>query len=90
MACPFFNSEERWTARLLGLGVLGLTMLQMAVAQWAEHWNRDFFNALEARDWKAFLARCGCSLVVRGGHGNRGVRVYLKQLLQLRWRRWLT
>ena len=32
LAVPFFNSEERWTARLLALGVLGLTLLQIGIA----------------------------------------------------------
>ena len=91
MAIPFFNSEERWTARLLGLGVLGLTMLQIGIAIRLNIWNRDFFNALEARDWKAFLSQMWLfALLCAAAMATAVYQVYLKQLLQLRWRRWLT
>ena len=91
MAIPFFNSEERWTARLLGLGVLGLTMLQIGIAIRLNIWNRDFFNALEGRDWKAFLSQMWLfALLCAAAMATAVYQVYLKQLLQLRWRRWLT
>jgi hypothetical protein len=36
--------------------------------------ERDFFNALGGRDWKAFLSQMwAVRFAVRGGHGNRGV-----------------
>jgi putative ATP-binding cassette transporter len=91
MAIPFFNSEERWMARLLGLGVIGLTLLQIGIAIRLNIWNRDFFNALEARDWKAFLSQMWLfALLCAAAMATAVYQVYLKQLLQLRWRRWLT
>jgi vitamin B12/bleomycin/antimicrobial peptide transport system ATP-binding/permease protein len=91
MAVPFFNSEERWTARLLGLGVLSLTMIQIGIAIRLNIWNRDFFNALEWRDWKAFLSQMWLfALLCAAAMATAVYQVYLKQLLQLRWRRWLT
>jgi vitamin B12/bleomycin/antimicrobial peptide transport system ATP-binding/permease protein len=91
LAVPFFNSEERWTARLLALGVLGLTLLQIGIAIRLNIWNRDFFNALESRDWKAFLSQMGLfALLCAATMGTAVYQVYVKQLLQLRWRRWLT
>jgi putative ATP-binding cassette transporter len=91
MAVPFFNSEERWTARLLGLGVLSLTMIQIGIAIRLNIWNRDFFNALEWRDWNAFLSQMWLfALLCAAAMATAVYQVYLKQLLQLRWRRWLT
>ena len=55
LAAPYFTSEERWAAWLLTAGVIGLTLLQIAFAVRLNIWNRDFFNALEGRDWDAFL-----------------------------------
>ena len=90
-AVPLFNSEDRWTARLLALGVLGLTLLQIGIAIRLNMWNRDFFNALESRDWKAFLSQMGLfALLCAATVGTAVYQVYVKQLLQLRWRRWLT
>ena len=61
MAIPFFNSEERWTARLLGIGVIGLTMLQIGIAIRLNIWNRDFFNALERRSTEPSGDSVGCN-----------------------------
>ena len=78
-------------ARSLVAGVIGLTLLQTAIQIRLNIWNRDFFNALEARDWRAFVGTMGLFAVLAGaGMGTAVYQVYLKQLLQLRWRRWLT
>jgi putative ATP-binding cassette transporter len=91
VAAPFFTSEERWMAWLLTVGVIALTLLQIAIAVRLNVWNRDFFNALENRDWHAFLYQMGMFALLAGSTMGVAVyHVYLKQLLQLRWRRWLT
>src|SRR5213592_4496056 len=59
LAAPFFTSDERWIARFLTVGVIALTLLQIAIAVRLNVWNRDFFNALENRDWNAFLMQMG-------------------------------
>jgi putative ATP-binding cassette transporter len=91
VAGPFFNSEERWMARLLGFGVVGLTLLQIGIAVRLNVWNRDFFDALDKRDWHIFLHQMAIFAVLLGlAMGVAVYQAYLKQLLQLRWRRWLT
>lgn len=78
-------------ARLLAAGVVGLTLLQLAIQVRLNLWNRDFFNALGARDWNAFLGVMGMFALLAGASMSVAVyQVYLKQVLQLRWRRWLT
>lgn len=90
LAAPYFTSEERWTAWLLTGGVVGLTLLQIAFAVRLNIWNRDFFNALEWRDWNAFLYQMGLfALLCLATMGVAVYQTYVKQLLQLRWRKWL-
>src|ERR1700734_145937 len=66
LAAPFFNSEERWMARLLAFGLIALTVFQIGIAIRMNAWNRDFFNALEARDWRAFLGQMGLFALLAG------------------------
>jgi putative ATP-binding cassette transporter len=66
---------------------LGLVAVAVAVI----HWNARFFNALEARNWAAFLDE----LVVFGFITAAAIvtsasKYYFGQILQIRWRRWLT
>ena len=90
LAAPYFTSEERWAAWLLTAGVIGLTLLQIAFAVRLNIWNRDFFNALEGRDWDAFLYQMGLfALLCAATMGVAVYQTYIKQLLQLRWRKWL-
>ena len=91
LAVPYFSSDEKWVARALAVGVVALTLLQLGIQIRFNLWNRDFFNALEVRDWKAFLSVLGMFVLLAGASMVVAVyQVYLKQLLQLRWRRWLT
>jgi putative ATP-binding cassette transporter len=88
---PFFNSEQRWSARLLLVGVIALTVLQITIAVRLNVWNKDFFNALDKRDWGVFLGQMRTfALLLVAAMGLGVYQAYVKQLLQLRWRSWLT
>jgi vitamin B12/bleomycin/antimicrobial peptide transport system ATP-binding/permease protein len=90
LAGPYFNSEERWMARLLLAGVIALTLLQIAIAVRLNVWNKDFFNALDKRDWGVFLGQMRTfALLLAAAMAIAVYQTYVKQLLQLRWRRWL-
>jgi len=91
LAAPFFTSKERWAAWLITGGLIALTLLQIGIAVRLNIWNRDFFNSLENRDWNAFLYQMGLfALLASATMGVAVYQTYVKQLLQLRWRRWLT
>jgi putative ATP-binding cassette transporter len=71
--------------------VVALTLLQLVIQIRINLWNRDFFNALQNHDLRAFVWQ----MAVYGGLVLASMttavsQVYSKQLLQLRWRRWLT
>jgi putative ATP-binding cassette transporter len=88
---PYWFSEERWVARgLLAVIValnLGLVYLEVQFNQW----NNGFYNSLESKDLAAFYA----SLWRFGGLAVAFIvasvyQLYFNQMLQIRWRRWLT
>jgi putative ATP-binding cassette transporter len=103
LARPYFaTSEERWSARgiLLLIVAMNLTLVGLSVV--LNFWRREFYNALQDKDWHAFL-----ELLFYYRHTPSGwmpgfcevasvyivfavYSVWLNQLLQIRWRRWLT
>ncbi len=88
LAGPYFKSDERWMARALLIGTIALTLIQVGIQVRINVWNRDFFNALEQRDWHVFIGQMGMfALLVSAAMGIAVYQAYVKQLLQLRWRR---
>lgn len=88
---PYWRSEEKWHARglLLVIVVLALGMVYLNVL--FNGWNRDVFNALQARDYSAFktlfwrfsyLAFIYISVAI--------YKIYLTQALEMHWRAWMT
>jgi putative ATP-binding cassette transporter len=91
LVVPYWRSEECWVARGLLAAVVALTLGLVAVLVMLNDWNREFYNALEQRDFDGFqglLVRFG---VLAGLYiGGSVYRLYLRQLLEIRWRGWLT
>src|SRR3954469_15063368 len=91
LVVPYWRSEERWVARGLLAAVVFLTLGLVAVLVLLNDWNREFYNALEQRDFEAFqalLLRFGvlAAIYIVGSV----YRLYLRQMLEIRWRGWLT
>jgi len=88
---PDWRSEEKGQAWLLLLVVLGLSLFSVAVSVWFNSWNRDFYNALENKDYDAvthllmYFSVIAVVAIVTGVFTS-----YLQQMLTIRWRRWLT
>jgi len=88
---PYWRSEEKGIAWLLLLVVLGLSLFSVAVSVWFNSWNRDFYNALEHKDYDAFTHLLMYFSVIAVVAIVTGVFTsYLQQMLTIRWRRWLT
>jgi putative ATP-binding cassette transporter len=102
LARPYWTSEERGRGLLL-LGtvvVLNLSLVGMTVL--LSYWQRAFYNALEQRDAATFWLLLflggeadgtwfpGFSLVAAAYILIAVYQLYLRQALQIRWRRWLT
>ena len=91
LSMPYFNSEEKWTARgfLLTIVLLNLGTVFMAV-QFNE-WYKVFYDALEKRDQPVFWTQLGrFSYLAFGAIIIAVYKFYMTQLLEMRWRKWMT
>ena len=91
LAWPFWMGEERWLARLLLGAVIALNLSAVWLNVRLNSWNNDFYNALQEYDWPKFwwqfaiFGMIAASLIVVAVYQQ-----YLRQILQIRWRRWMT
>src|SRR2546421_7167278 len=91
LAVPYWRSEDRWAARALLLVVvvlnLGIVYLNVLLNQW----NNAFYNALQDKNYAVFLHQLvrfswlAVLFIIVAVY-----QLYLNQMLQIRWRRWLT
>ncbi|MBL8383298.1 MAG: ABC transporter ATP-binding protein/permease [Burkholderiales bacterium] len=88
---PYFASEARLRALGFLATVVALNLVAVYVDVLLNEFNRDFYNALEQKDFAAFQAQLlrFCYLafffIVVAVY-----KFYLTQLFELRWREWLT
>jgi len=99
---PYFNSEERWSARLLLGSIIGLNLGLVALDVVLNFWNGAFYDTLQNKDWTSFISlllwfRQDADGFLPGFCGIAAVyvlvsvyRTYLTQWLEIRWRRWMT
>jgi putative ATP-binding cassette transporter len=91
LARPYFFSEERWGARLLLGAVITIELSIVAINVMLNQWNNRFYNALQERDWNAFVYELLFFCALAAAYITLAVyQLYLNQWLQIRWRRWLT
>ena len=82
---------ERWIARALLAVVIFLNVIIVWILKLANDWNARFFNALEQKDVAAFWGELRYFLVIASLFILVAVyRLWFRQMLQIRWRRWLT
>src|SRR5205807_10092110 len=91
MISPYWSSEDRWAARGLLLGVVLLTLAMVYLTVLLNQWNNAFYSALQDKNMAAFRGQ-----LLRGTWlitifiFLAVYQVYLNQMLEIRWRRWLT
>jgi vitamin B12/bleomycin/antimicrobial peptide transport system ATP-binding/permease protein len=91
LAVPYLRSNEKWWAWLLLAAVTALNLANVYVDVRINIWNNAFFNAIQNRDARAFFTQLGIfGLLAFGAIVISVYAVYLNQMLQIRWRRWLT
>lgn len=88
---PYWFSEEKGRARLLLAAIVVLTLALVYMSVQFNTWYNDFYNALQDKNRPGFdhqlkkfcwLATIYILL--------RVYSVYLNQMLQIRWRKWMT
>ncbi|MFM6986492.1 MAG: ABC transporter ATP-binding protein/permease [Hydrogenophaga sp.] len=91
LALPYFQSEEKWTARLLLAAIVALNLGAVYMLVLINEWNRVFYDALQNKDAAVFWRELGRFTYLAFGFIVIAVyRFYLTQLLQMRWRAWMT
>jgi putative ATP-binding cassette transporter len=91
LSLPYFQSEEKLRARLMLAACVGLNLGMVYMMVLLNDWNRVFYDALQNRNAEVFWKQLGvfgilatCFIIVAV------YRFYLTQLLELRWRAWMT
>jgi len=91
LASPYFSSEDRWAGRILLAAVIAIELSIVGITVLLNTWNNVFYNALQNRDWNAFVYQLGYFCVLAAAFIFLAVyQLYLNQWLQIRWRRWMT
>ena len=91
LARPYFFSEDRWAGRVLLGTVIAIELSVVAINVMLNQWNNRFYNALQERNWDAFIYEIGFFCVLAATYIVLAVyQLYLNQWLQIRWRRWMT
>ncbi len=91
LTIPYFRSEDRWPGRILLASVIAIELALVGINYVLSLWNERFYNALQDRNWDAFVSEllffCGvaAAFIVFAVY-----QLYLNQWLQIRWRRWFT
>jgi putative ATP-binding cassette transporter len=91
IARTYWASEEKWSAWGLLLAVVAFNLGTVCTSVGINAWNRGFYNALQAFDRGQIFRQLGVFFIL----GSLGITlsvyaVYMQQMLQIRWRRWLT
>ncbi len=91
IAGPYWWSEERWRARLLLAVIIAMNLGTIGISVLINKWNNAFYNDLAAFNEVGFFhdllqfAGLASAYIVLAVY-----QLYLTQMLQIRWRRWLT
>ena len=88
---PYWVSEDRWKARGLLALVIAMNMTMVAANVWFNSWQRTFFDAIQQYNYPVFkysllqFTVIALALILLGSY-----RTYFRQMLEFRWRQWLT
>jgi putative ATP-binding cassette transporter len=91
LASPYFHSEDKWPGRILLAAVIAIELSIVGINVLLNSWNNSFYNALQDKNWDAFVYQLGYFCILATTYIFLAVyQLYLNQWLQIRWRRWLT
>jgi len=91
LAVPYFRSDDRWAGRVLLAAVITMQLSLVGIAVLLNAWYNRFYNALQERDWDAFVTQLLYFCILAGtAVVLEAYQLYLNQWLQIRWRRWMT
>ncbi|WP_370654722.1 ABC transporter ATP-binding protein/permease [Rhodoferax sp.] len=88
---PYFQSDEKWKARALLIAIVALNLGLVYMAVLFNDWNKLFYDALQEKNATVFWAQLGRFTYLAFAFIIIAVyKFYLTQLLEMRWRAWMT
>ena len=91
LSVPYFSSDEKWKARALLAVIVALNLAAVYMLVLLNDWNRLFYDSLQNKDQPVFWRELGRFTYLAFTFVIIAVyRSYLTQLLQMRWRAWMT
>lgn len=91
LAAPYFHSEDKWKARGMLAAIIALNLASVYMLVQLNDWYRVFYDALQNKDQKVFWEQIWRFSYLAFIYIVISVyKFYLTQLLELRWRTWLT
>ena len=88
---PYWFSSEKWAARGLLAAVVALNLGLVYLDVVLSYWQNDFYNTLQSSNQAAFFREIMRFCWIAAGFIVIAVyELYLNQMLQIRWRSWLT
>ena len=91
IAAPYFRSEDKWAGCGLLAAVIAIELAIVGLNVMFNFWNSRFYNALQDRNWDAFVTEIILFSVLAAIFIALAVyQLYLNQWLQIRWRQWMT
>jgi len=88
---PYWFSEDRWAGRGLLAAIIAMTLALVYLQVRLALWSRVFWDAFQHYDSHVFWVQLGVFCILAGINIVISVYAnYLQQMLQIRWRRWLT
>jgi len=88
---PYWSSEDRWAGWGLLLVVVALSLGMVHISVLFNQWNNAFYTALQEKNNTVFLHQLlRLSWLVGLTIFFAVYQLYLNQMLEIRWRRWLT
>ncbi len=91
IAQPYWTSEDRWPGRGLLAVIVAMSLGLVFINVLLNKWNNAFYDTLQNHDWAGFTHQLGVFCVLAFIYIVVAVyQLYLRQMLQIRWRRWLT
>jgi putative ATP-binding cassette transporter len=91
LAWPYWKSEEKWWAIGLLVAVVVLNLITVGLNVRFNTWYKDFYDALQQYNWVQFWRQLAIFGIIAFLFIVVAVySLYLRQILHIRWRRWLT
>jgi vitamin B12/bleomycin/antimicrobial peptide transport system ATP-binding/permease protein len=91
LSLPYFKSDQRWKARGLLLAIIALNLGLVYMAVLFNDWNKLFYDSLQNKQADVFWTQLGRFTYLAFAYIIIAVyKFYLTQLLEMRWRAWMT